>query len=173
MSIRAALPLPVSVGRPGRPKPAVSRAAPQGRAQRPLTLPAMIFDPTDGGRELHRRRAGHAVFYSQITSPNTRRFTQPLTGSLGQLHFYKGLRLIWSPNGPKIARLAITTVAPQRLGHAFDSLQGVARVEVGVRSQMMAHTTEQMTARGLHDLGWLKISKSSRPSKPSSGPPKI
>jgi hypothetical protein len=56
MSTQAALPLLVSVGRPGPPKPAVSRTAPQGRAQRSLTSPAMIFDPTDGGRDLHPRR---------------------------------------------------------------------------------------------------------------------
>jgi hypothetical protein len=90
MSTHSALPLLVSVGRPGPPKPAVSRTAPQGRAQRSLTLPAIIFDPTDGGRDLQRRGPKgaaevakgvqhHAVFYSQITSPNTRRFTQPLT----------------------------------------------------------------------------------------------
>jgi hypothetical protein len=42
MSTQAASPLLVSVGRPGPPKPAVSRAAPQGRAQRSLTPPAMI-----------------------------------------------------------------------------------------------------------------------------------
>jgi hypothetical protein len=42
MSTHAALPLPVSVGRPGQPKPGVSRAAPQGRAQRSLTSPGML-----------------------------------------------------------------------------------------------------------------------------------
>jgi hypothetical protein len=49
MSTQAALPLLVSVGRPGPPKPAVSRAAPQGRAQRTFTSPAMISTrPTEG-----------------------------------------------------------------------------------------------------------------------------
>ncbi len=90
MSTHAASPLLVSVGRPGPTKPVVSRTAPQGRAQRSLTPPAMIFDPTDGGRDHHRhgpkgatevqkRFYHHAESHSQITSPNKRRFTQPLT----------------------------------------------------------------------------------------------
>jgi hypothetical protein len=54
MSTQAASPLLVSVGRPGPPKPAVSRAAPQGRAQRPLYTAGYDFDPTDGGRDLHQ-----------------------------------------------------------------------------------------------------------------------
>ena len=81
MSTHSALPLLVSVGRPGPPKPAVSRAAPQGRAKRPLDTAGYDIDPTDGGRDPHRHCA---IFHSQITSPNTRRFTQPLTSTKGQ-----------------------------------------------------------------------------------------
>jgi len=54
MSTQAALPLLVSVGRPGPPKPAVSRAAPAGPSVADLYTAGYDFDPTDGGRDLHQ-----------------------------------------------------------------------------------------------------------------------
>ena len=54
MSTQAALPLLVSVGRPGPPKPTVSRAAPQGPSAAVLDTVGYDIDPTDGGRDLHR-----------------------------------------------------------------------------------------------------------------------
>jgi hypothetical protein len=64
---------------PGSAQAGGVKGGPAGPSAAPLDTAGYDIDPTDGGRDLHRRRAGHAAFYSQITSPNTRRFTSPLT----------------------------------------------------------------------------------------------
>jgi hypothetical protein len=89
MSTQAALPLPVSVGRPGLPEAGGVKGGPAGPSAAVLDTAGYDIDPTDGGRDLHRHdlRAAQlakevqhrAVFYSQITSPKMRRSTQPLT----------------------------------------------------------------------------------------------
>jgi hypothetical protein len=53
MSTQAALPLLVSVGRPGPPKPGGVKGGPAGPSAADLYTAGYAFDPTDGGRDLH------------------------------------------------------------------------------------------------------------------------